>query len=92
MTACPEQRIKTPSRGAPMDGSDVFSELADLAAELRMMRDDLDRVADVLWAAAALLREADADRPRPQHRLMPARRSNRVWAERRAVQKPEFVF
>ena len=75
-----------------MDGSDVFSELADLAAELRMMRDDLDRVADVLWAAAALLREADADRPRPQHRLMPARRSNRVWAELKSRSETRVRF
>ncbi len=41
-----------------MDGRDVFSELADLAAEARAMRDDCDRVADVLWAVAVLLWEA----------------------------------
>ena len=64
-----------------MDGPDVFSELADLAAEVRMMRDGCDRIADVLWAAAVLLREADADRLQSQHRRLPARRSNRVWAE-----------
>src|ERR1700710_2309210 len=68
-------------RDTTMDDSDVFSRLADLAAEVRAMRDDLDRVAEVLWAAAALLREIDAARPRAQQRLIPARRSNRVWAE-----------
>ena len=75
-----------------MDGSDVFSQLADLAAEVRMMRDDLDRVADVLWAAAALLREADVARPRPQHRLMPASRSNRVWAELKGRSEARVQF
>ena len=64
-----------------MDGPDVFSELADLAAEVRAMRDDLDRVSDVLSVGATLLLEANDARPRPQHRLIPARRSNRVWAE-----------
>ena len=64
-----------------MDGPDVFSELADLAAEVRAMRDDLDRVSDVLSVGATLLLEANDARPQPQHRLIPARRSNRVWAE-----------
>lgn len=52
-----------------MDGPDVFSELADLAAQVRAMRDGCDRVADVLWAVAALLREADA--ARQGHRPVP---------------------
>lgn len=64
-----------------MDGPDVFSELADLAAEVRAMRDDLDRVSDVLSVGATLLLEANDARSQPQHRLIPARRSNRVWAE-----------
>ena len=64
-----------------MDGPDVFSELADLAAEVRAMRDDLDRVSDVLSVGATLLLEVNDARPQPQHRLIPARRSNRVWAE-----------
>lgn len=42
-----------------MDGRDLF---ADLAAEVRALRNDCDRVADVLWMVAALLREADASR------------------------------
>ena len=59
-----------------MDGPDVFSELADLATKVRAIRDDCDRVADALCAVAALLREADAVRPRPQGRPMSAKRSN----------------
>lgn len=63
-----------------MDSPDVFRDIAFLAAELREMRDDCDRVADVLWAVAALLREPDVARPRPHHRPLPPRRSNRVLA------------
>ena len=35
------------SQGATMDGRDVFSGPADLAAEVRAMQDDCDRVADL---------------------------------------------
>ena len=59
----------------------VFNKFASLSAELKAMRDDCDKVAETLWAVAALLREADAGGPQPQRRLIPARRSNRVWAE-----------
>lgn len=62
-----------------MGGRDVFSELADLAADVRAMRDDCDKVADVLRTVAALLREAAA-RPRPQHRPLPTGRSRPALA------------
>ena len=60
----------------------VFDDIAFLHAELKAMRYDCDKVAEMLWATAALLREADTVRTLPQGQrpndTQPAR-SNRIW-------------